>query len=102
MDQITPDSWISVPDATGTIISYERTIQLPLPDADEVMLYAVASYDPLTDMETLVDQVRSGAVTLDESTVASLQLSSVQADGSSVSIADVYAGNAGCLPMRMQ
>lgn len=93
LDQITPDSWISVSDATGTIISYERTIQLPLPDADEMMLYAVASYDPLTDMETLVDQVRSGTVTLDESTVASLQLSSVQADGSSVSIADVYAGN---------
>lgn len=93
IEQIPSDSWTPVSDATGTVISYQRTVQLPLPDADEVTLYVVASHDPLADMETLVGQVRSGAVTLDEQAVSSLQLAPVQADGSSVSIADVYAGS---------
>ena len=68
-------------------------MQLPLPETDEVTLYAIASYTPIPDLQTTVDGVRSGATPISGQEVAGLRLNPAQTDGSTVSIADVYAGS---------
>ena len=61
LNDLTPDSWTAVSDSHGTVLAYQRTVQLPLPETDEVTLYAIASYTPIPDLQTTVDGVRSGA-----------------------------------------
>ena len=82
-----------MPDAYGAVQAYQRTVILPMPATDEVTLYAIASYDAITDLQTLVDRVRVGTTTIDEAGVNQLQLTPTQSDGSTVSLSDVYAGS---------
>ena len=89
---LSPDLWKAVPDSYGAVQAYERTIILPMPATDEVMLYVIASYNPIPDLQTLVDDVNVGTVSIDEAGINQLQLTPTQSDNSTVSIADVYAG----------
>ena len=93
LNDLTPDSWTAVSDSHGTVLAYQRTVQLPLPETDEVTLYAIASYTSIPDLQTTVDGVRSGATPISGQEVAGLRLNPAQTDGSTVSIADVYAGS---------
>lgn len=90
---LSADSWAAVPDAYGAVQAYQRTVILPMPATDEVTLYAIASYDAIADLQTLVDRVRVGTTTIDEAGVNQLQLTPTQSDGSTVSLSDVYAGS---------
>lgn len=92
LSNLSPDSWTPTENATGTVVNYQRTVILPMPATDEVMLYAIASHDPIPDLQAEVEKVQGGEA-IDEAYVANLKLSARQKDGSTtVSIADVYAG----------
>lgn len=62
-----------------------------MPATDEVMLYVIASHDPIPDLQAEVESVQGGAV-IDEAYIGNLMLSARQSGGGTVSIADVYAG----------
>ena len=91
LSNLSSDSWTPVENATGTVVNYLRTVILPMPATDEVMLYAIASHDPIPDLQAEVESVQGGAV-IDEAYIGNLMLSARQSGGGTVSIADVYAG----------
>ena len=91
LSNLSSDSWTPVENATGTVVNYLRTVILPMPATDEVMLYVIASHDPIPDLQAEVESVQGGAV-IDEAYIGNLMLSARQSGGGTVSIADVYAG----------
>ncbi len=91
LSNLSSDSWTPTENATGTVINYQRTVILPMPATDKVMLYAIASHDPIPDLQAEVEKVQGGTV-INETYVENLKLSARQSGGTTVSIADVYAG----------
>ena len=91
LSNLSSDSWTPVENATGTVVNYLRTVILPMPATDEVMLYVIASHDPIPDLQAEVESVQGGAL-IDEAYIGNLMLSARQSGDGTVSIADVYAG----------